>query len=414
MKTIFIFGRLAALSLSELVFTLKRLNWPNEFLAVSPSAALLEVKNDFDVDFLMRQLGGTVKIAAGRAVLRGTLKEKIWEEIFPIILDLIKKKAESAGAADKKIFFGLSFYGRKTPPPQWGLALKKKLEQQGVKSRLVTSREKTLSAVSVKLNKLLSRRGMEILVVFDGQKIWIGETLAVQPFDEFSQRDFGRPERDAYSGMLPPKLAKIIINLAELPLNSTILDPFCGSGTILSEAILMGYENIRGSDVSEKAIANTKKNLQWLAQNSKLNDQQPFLENWQSQIKRGDARQLSKFFQPSSIDAIITEPFLGPPFRGGETTQQINKIIRDLSSLYLASLKEFKKVLKLGGRVAMIWPVFNKNKFLPLENEIKKMGFGIEPLLPSPFTAGLTKRNTLVYSRPEQKVAREIVKLIRL
>ena len=92
-----------------------------------------------------------------------------------------------------------------------------------------------------------------------GQQFSLAQTEAVQPFEQFSARDFGRPGRDDLSGMLPPKLAIIMINLAQTPLNSILLDPFCGSGTILSEAVLLGYTNLIGTDISEKAIADSKK-----------------------------------------------------------------------------------------------------------------------------------------------------------
>ena len=60
-------------------------------------------------------------------------------------------------------------------------------------------------------------------------KGFLGQTLVVQPFKVLSKRDFGRPARDDHSGMLPPKLAQIMINLARRNddiSTKTILDPF--------------------------------------------------------------------------------------------------------------------------------------------------------------------------------------------
>ena len=37
-----------------------------------------------------------------------------------------------------------------------------------------------------------------------------------------------------------------------------LLDPLRGSGTILTEAAVMGYQNLYGSDISRKAITDTK------------------------------------------------------------------------------------------------------------------------------------------------------------
>jgi tRNA G10 N-methylase Trm11 len=58
--------------------------------------------------------------------------------------------------------------------------------------------------------------------------------------------------------MIPPKLAQVMINLArrdEADFQDKILfDPFCGSGTILMEAYLMGIKNIIGSDLSDREL----------------------------------------------------------------------------------------------------------------------------------------------------------------
>jgi hypothetical protein len=39
--------------------------------------------------------------------------------------------------------------------------------------------------------------------------------MALQDFESYSKRDYGRPARDPRTGSLPPKLAQILINLAE-------------------------------------------------------------------------------------------------------------------------------------------------------------------------------------------------------
>lgn len=404
MSFLFVLGRQPELSLAEIIACLKRLGLNYQINLFQREILLLSVKEKLDAVFLMNQLGGVVKIA--EVITPSPLTETQLENT------LLKVLANRFGNnKDEKKIFGLSFYGNEREArsrEQIGMRIKKALKDEGRIVRFVTSREPTLSAVVVKTNKLLTEKGAEIIIFAHEKKIWLAKTLAVQPFAEFSERDYGRPGRDAISGMLPPKLAKILINLAEINTNAVILDPFCGSGTILTEAALMGYQNIFGSDISPKAVADTKQNIAWIIQKLKII---PNKSGQKSEIKQCDARFLSRYFPPAFFDAIITEPYLGPPLKGRETPEQINNIIRELSSLYLASLKEIHKILKPDGRVVMIWPVFNKNKFLPLENEIKKLGFKIEPLLPPNFAHLLTPRGTLIYARPEQRVGREIVKL---
>ena len=40
--------------------------------------------------------------------------------------------------------------------------------------------------------------------------------------------------------MLPPKLAQIIVSLSGTQPGQTVLDPFCGTGVVLQEALIMG------------------------------------------------------------------------------------------------------------------------------------------------------------------------------
>src|SRR5207247_323255 len=109
-------------------------------------------------------------------------------------------------------------------------------------------------------NDLLTK-GVELLLMPTGAAWSLARTVALQPFEEFGQRDFGRPGFDAASGMLPPKVALMMLNLSGIPREGAMLDPFCGSGTILMEAFVQGYANITGSDISAAAAESTKKNI---------------------------------------------------------------------------------------------------------------------------------------------------------
>lgn len=65
----------------------------------------------------------------------------------------------------------------------------------------------------------------------------IGQTVWVQDIDAYSQRDMGR-ERSMVVGMMPPKLAQMMINFATKgDKKLQIWDSFCGLGTTLIESI---------------------------------------------------------------------------------------------------------------------------------------------------------------------------------
>lgn len=56
-----------------------------------------------------------------------------------------------------------------------------------------------------------------------------------------------------YKGKFYPQLCKALLNLADLPTGSTVLDPFCGSGTVLLEAQLNGHMAY-GCDMNPLAV----------------------------------------------------------------------------------------------------------------------------------------------------------------
>jgi len=253
--------------------------------------------------------------------------------------------------------------------------------------------------VSVNEN-LLKEEGFELILVSTIDKVLYGKTLSVQDYEGYSKRDFGRPERDDKSGMVPPKIAKMMVNLAIKEKGDKLLDPFCGSGTFLQEEILLGYENVEGSDLDIKAVERTKKNLSWIFPDKNIS------------VSSVDVLKLSARFK--EIDAIITEPFLGSERLRIMSRDQVFRERQKLEIFYTEFFAEFKKVLKETGRIVIIFPVIRyKNEFLYLDiiNSIQKMGFKLQNYCDFDNELGLnlTNRRTIVYFRPGQTVSREIL-----
>ncbi|MDO8260285.1 MAG: DNA methyltransferase, partial [Candidatus Magasanikbacteria bacterium] len=252
------------------------------------------------------------------------------------------------------------------------------------------------------------------ILIEDKHNVLIGKTLAVQPFKELSYRDYDRPAKDSKSGMLPPKLAQIMINLSGVSEDEILLDPFCGSGTVLMEGLLMGIKKVIGSDISKKAIDDTKINTDWAI--DKFN-----ISNQSYSLTLKSATELSSFLDKKSIDAIVTEPYLGPQ-RGDH---EIRKVKQELEKLYSDTIREFKKVLKPNGRIVMLWPCFVTNRDMRITNSTSRntelsylnpdfSGFKIVSPLPKELRNDkikTTNRNTLIYGREGQRVWREIVTL---
>jgi len=381
-KYFFSLGTNESLSLAELQSL-----FPNNSWQKYDSVAISDFEEEIIPKDLIARLGGTIKIGEIIKEVNLANRHALSDSVKKIIISLAKENYISG-----KYNFGFSFYNKKIPGDffKLGLAIKKELKNLNISSRMVTSRESILSSVVVEQNKLVSG-GTEICFISTKNKILIGQTLAVQPFKELSKRDFGRPNRDDFSGMIPPKLAQIMINLARSNdkkfYDKLFLDPFCGSGTIIMEAYLMGFKNIIGSDLSDKAVNDSQKNMEWIIDLKKKN-----ISDINMTIFQSDVLKIEDRLKENSISYIVCEPYLGPA-RG---FQDFSKIVVDLNRFYSEALFIFERLLKHDGRIVMIWPHFRTTKeawkVKPEIGKLKMLSIG-------------------VYGRSEQKVWREIIVL---
>lgn len=358
---IFILGNNPELSVVEI-----KALYPQIEITGKTNLALTGKLADFDCLGAIKKLGGTIKIAR-------VLSDKVDQEL--IINEITKNKGES------KINYGLSFYDVK--PTKIGMEIKKELKARGISSRLVTSQEKVLSSVIVTKNKVT-----EFLILPN----ILALTCAVQEFEEYGKRDYGRPKSDAHSGMLPPKLARIMINLSQTKTNDVILDPFCGSGTVLTEALSLDYKNLIASDLSVKAVEDTKDNLDWLCGEYNITDAKFAIYNL-------NVDKLNSKIKESSVNAVVTEPYLGPTIKDDEKESHIFKIISGLENIYLKAFDQFHLVLKPNGIVVIVmpfWHIDTREFRLRIENKIANLGFK------------RLDRGNLIYSRRDQKVWRQI------
>jgi len=155
------------------------------------------------------------------------------------------------------------------------------------------------------------------------------------------------------------------------------------------EAAVLGFTNLIGSDVSDKAVADTQQNLSWLKDNYDL--------NFKSQIFQTDIKDLDKNIESANV--IVTEPYLGKPITGNERLGLIESNIENVRAVYISAFKQFKKVLTDNGKVVIVmpeWHINNQVLGLNLDNEIDKLNFI------------LNNKDNLIYKREGQHVWRRI------
>jgi tRNA G10 N-methylase Trm11 len=385
------------------------------------SEEVLILKNQTrDPRELQNALGGTTQI--GETI--GGFDTYSKEELAEFLASYIQTQAET-----EKIQYGLSVYDAGNQKladdmrehlDALGMEIKNNLREAGKSVRYVSSKKTALSSVIIKTNNLLHAGGAYALIATpDG--IQIGQARTVQAFKRWSDRDYGRPARDPESGMLPPKLASMMVNLTGGdPQTDTLLDPFCGSGTVLMEALLRKYKKLIGNDLEETAIADSLENLTWLQEEYAPEMSFEISQNMSDtdatvRLTQGKAEVLNEVLPHESVDRVATEPYLGPPQSGGETQEDIENITEELKVLYSESMKALYKVMKPGATAAVSFPAFVRNDsivFLPLKNILESAGFTVDyPVsedLPGPLKRK-TPSGGMLYERKGQNVAREII-----
>jgi len=399
-KTVCILGRQPALGLAEL----ESLYGPGHVRRLD-GHALLDVPAG-DINF--KQLGGTIKVAQ----ILAELPSLNWKDSAAYLVDKVPVHAKDL--PEGKLTLGLSAYGIDTPVKQIEAALleiKKRVRQTGRTVRAVPNKSPALNSAQVLHNKLTHKGGWELILIKYGSKTLLAQTMFVQDIEAYAARDQARPARDPRVGMLPPKLAQIIINLAagrpETRLGKNwdsgdglgrflVLDPFCGTGVILQEALLMGY-SAYGTDIEPRMVEYSKKNLQWLIANNPAVEGKVIAEP-------ADATS----YQWLGFSCIASEVYLGRPLSKLPDEAALKQITSDTNTVIKKFLQNLAPQLKAKQGVCLAVPAWRRpdgNMIkLPLIDHLTDMGYTYSDLKH-------VRREDLVYFREDQVVARQLLRL---
>ncbi|OQB06662.1 MAG: DNA methylase [bacterium ADurb.Bin212] len=483
----FILGREQKIALFELESVLRRFDVCFDILSLQDNIAIIKTNAGFSdqisVVSLMQLLGGTVKIFEIMQNAKFKMQNYGMESL---LLDKLSEN-QTGGTLNFAISDYSGFYKEKELK-QIGIEIKKEarkkrpvrfVEGKGTELSSATSYHKIFKTEGeefglFKIAKLLNcqiagevenggrTKSDNLTIKQFNNELLIGRLIATTNPDEWSDRDYGKPAGDKFSGMMPPKLARMMVNmvlgenqnlkvknqncisklkighsgieyslkiencpegpeLAEGQIDNSndlvVFDPFCGSGNILMEALLLGCEVI-GSDISEKAVEDTRANLAWLCQNSKFK-----IQNLNSKLKienfvfKADATKeelieklnmfLPKKLKPNAYKLfIVTEPYLGKPKKVKVDRSQVIEEKNELKNIYL---NFFKNIASLKPdtynliTICFVFPIIETldagevSLYNECVDELRQMGYN-------------TTR-TLRYGRDYQVVKREIALL---
>lgn len=166
-----------------------------------------------------------------------------------------------------------------------------------------------------------------------------------------------------YPGVLMPKLALALVNIARTKEGSIFLDPYCGTGGIMVEAGLIGASTL-GCDVQRKILMGAKMNLDFYSVDYSL----MFQDAGGMALKDG------------CVDCIVTDP----PYGRSAFIQA-----HSLDKLMKNSLCEMYRVLRTGGRLVMV-------SERPVETWAENVGFRLVDMFTQRVHRSLTRRITVL------------------
>ncbi|HUC88066.1 MAG TPA: hypothetical protein VMR95_02870 [Candidatus Binatia bacterium] len=392
-QSLLILGRQPALGLAEL----ESLYGPTLVKPVGSSSAIVDLPFE-DVNF--DRLGGSISLCE----VLDRIDSQSWPAVETHLLTKLPDELKSETSA--KLRFGLSVIDFDITPQRLmatGLKLKKVIQKSGRSVRFVPNIELTLNAAQVIHNGLVKPHGLEIFLVRGGSQTIVARTIQVQDIDSYTIRDRARPKRDARVGMLPPKLAQIIINLAGVPPESefevTVLDPFCGTGVVLQEALLMGYKAV-GSDIEPRMVAYSQANLDWLQ--SRFN-----IPSNNYELVVGDA---TNHKWTSSFKLVASETYLGRPFTDQPGPDILAKTVEECNLIIKKFLLNIAVQIPAATRLCLAVPAWqispNRFKHLPLIDHLADLGY-------NQVSFKGVRDDQLLYYRENQIVGRELLVLVR-
>lgn len=399
-----ILGRSSLLSTAEV---LSRSNNSAKIVAWDREFCMFE---GCDISQSLQNMGGVQKYFE---VLRIVDKEKIIENVKEIVGEITDYEGGSG-----KYPYAINVYGmyKKYQKPLLQ-EIKNLLEQKGIKARFI-HRDMNKNAPTARLlSEKVIQKGFELILCQKGQDIFIGRSMWIQNINEYTKRDMDKPVRDMHTGMLPPKLAQIMISLLSpyITKETVLWDQFCGSGVLLMEA-LRERVKIIGSDIEEGMVEKSKQNVDWYKRLLGTGHTCEFIvaDATKPEIYQEMQGKYEKL-------CICTEGYLGKNFTHAPRKEDFFVEKKKLEEIYFDLVFAMKNGLKLGTVVCLLIPFYpslkQEGRLTSVLTSIQKVGGMILPLVPKELyhrmdrreTHEYTYEQTYLYSREDQFVGREIV-----
>jgi tRNA G10 N-methylase Trm11 len=360
MKYFFILGRNPELSRAEIFSYFEARKISFEEILFEDNFLILELKGDINLN--IQEFGGIIML--GKINFSGERKE---------ILGFIEK--DELISADKFSFNVIGNYDIEQE-------IYEKFKKEGRKTMLRHGRGEL---------KIQDKETIELpnadfhIFCHKSNKIYFGLINQVFSHKKVKERDMKKPFRREELA-ISPRLARILINLSQTKEKQILLDPFCGIGGILQEAMLKNI-NVRGIDKDKRAIMQAKQNLDWLKKNYKI------ISSYELKIL--DSKNLADLY----FDGVAAEPNLGELVKKKLRMQEAQSFIKKFENSIIPVLQRLKKIKNQEVKIAITFP-YIRNLSVSINNVLTKTGLHLSALKGVKFP--------IKEFRPDQFVSREI------
>lgn len=321
MKYIFILGRNPELSIAEIFCFLKKEDYKLVRSENLEKALFVDIDRELEKGTINR-LGGS--IAIGKVLCKVNVKELGEQQIYD--------------GESNKLIFVLWNFAKNNSYNKASDYLKKRFKEEKLKAseKPLTGTLELQDGKKERISAGLIDR--EYFVTDD----YFGIIHEKTNYKGLEERDMNKPTRREDLA-ISPRLAKIMINLSLIKKGEILLDPFCGIGVILQEALLQDIKSI-GIDKDESAIHGARKNLEW----HKFTKDRYQLINNNSKIVQVKAH------------SIATEPELGEKLKILPTRERTNVIIRNYEKLIFGVFSNFRN--RVFGRIVFTSPLIKQHR----------------------------------------------------
>jgi tRNA G10 N-methylase Trm11 len=309
MKYLFIYGRNPELSREEIFSWFTRKGIKVESSSLKKNCVLVETKETLDAG-IIDDFGGIIGIGTVLCSLNDLDKTEVYY--------------------GEKNNFSFVLWDFSSETDETRERLKKRFKDERLKAS-----EKPIKGIKPS-SKLLD---VEYFVYDD----FFGIVNQTNNYEEIEKRDMQKPVRREELS-ISPRLAKIMINLSEVKGNQFLVDPFCGIGVVLFEALLQDI-NVIGIDKDKNAVEGSRENLKWGKFHPKNYE---LIMNDSSKVKIKRA------------NVIVTEPDLGETLRKEPTPEKIRNIMNGFENLMISVLNNLKT--GVSGRIVFTSPLIYTKK----------------------------------------------------